>query len=97
MLAILGVKIGLWKGNVTFSYAHSEARKDEWQTPRHLLSKACSAFNNQDIDVALAMMTQDVSWPRLPRAARSSERKKSSRTALDNGVSSEIQKQLALS
>jgi hypothetical protein len=28
-----------------------------------LIEQACSAFNKRDIDGALALMTQDVSWP----------------------------------
>jgi len=34
-----------------------------------VIEQAYSAFNKRDIDGALALMTQDVSWPRLRRAA----------------------------
>ena len=53
-----------------------------------IIEQAYSAFNKRDIDGALALMTQDVRWPRLRRAARLSERKRSAPIGLDNGVSS---------
>jgi ketosteroid isomerase-like protein len=50
-----------------------------------LIEQAYSAFNKRDIDGALALMTQDVSWPKASEAARPSERKRSAPTGLDNG------------
>ena len=53
-----------------------------------IIEQAYSAFNKRDIDGALALMTQDVSWPKASEGGRSSERKRSAPTGLDNGVSS---------
>jgi hypothetical protein len=35
-----------------------------------LIEQAYSAFNNRDIDGALALMTQDVSWPRASEGGK---------------------------
>jgi len=35
-----------------------------------LIEQAYSAFNRRDIDVALALMTQDVSWPKASEGGR---------------------------
>jgi ketosteroid isomerase-like protein len=53
-----------------------------------LIEQAYSAFNKRDIDGALALMTQDVSWPKARRAEKLSERKRSAPIGLDNGASS---------
>jgi ketosteroid isomerase-like protein len=53
-----------------------------------VVEQAYAAFNKRDIDGAFALMTQDVSWPRLRRAAGSSEKKRSAAIGLDSGVSS---------
>jgi ketosteroid isomerase-like protein len=53
-----------------------------------LIEQAYSAFNKRDIDGALALMTQDVSWPKASEAAKLSERKRSAPIGLDNGASS---------
>ena len=47
-----------------------------------VLEQAYAAFNKRDINGALALMTQDVSWP------RASAKKRFVRIGLDNGVSS---------
>ena len=51
-----------------------------------LIEQAYSAFNKRDIDGALALMTQDVSW--LRRVAKLSERKRFAPIGIDNGASS---------
>ena len=35
-----------------------------------IIEQAYSAFNNRDIDRALALMTQDVSWPKVSEGGR---------------------------
>jgi len=35
-----------------------------------LIEQAYSAFNKRDIDVALALMTHDVSWPKASEGGR---------------------------
>ena len=35
-----------------------------------LIEQAYSAFNNRDIDAALALMTQDVTWPKASEGGR---------------------------
>jgi hypothetical protein len=35
-----------------------------------LIEQACSAFNKRDIDGALALMTQDVSWPKASEGGK---------------------------
>src|SRR5262252_1871091 len=37
---------------------------------KNLIEQAYSAFNKRDIDGALAMMTQDVSWPKASEGGR---------------------------
>ena len=38
--------------------------------PKALIEQAYSAFNNRDVDGALALMTQDVSWPKASEGGR---------------------------
>ena len=37
---------------------------------RTLIKQACSAFNKREIDDALALMTQDVSWPKASEGGK---------------------------
>jgi len=53
-----------------------------------VIEQAYSAFNRRDIDGALALMTEDVSWPKASEGARLSEKKRSAPIGLDNGASS---------
>lgn len=39
-------------------------------TTQTLIAQAYSAFNNRDIDSALALMTQDVSWPKASEGGK---------------------------
>jgi len=53
------------------------------------IEQAYSAFNKRDIDGALALMTEDVSWPKSSEGvAELSERKRSAPIGLDNEASS---------
>ena len=49
-----------------------------------IIEQAYTAFNKRDIDSALALMTQDVSWSKASEA----EKKKFAPIGLDNGASS---------
>ena len=53
-----------------------------------LIEQAYSAFNKRNIDGALALMIEDVSWPKASETAGLSERKRSAHIGLGNGVSS---------
>ena len=53
-----------------------------------LIEQAYSAFNRRDIDGALALMTEDVNWPKASEGGRVVERKRSAPAGLDNGASS---------
>ena len=53
-----------------------------------LIEQAYSAFNRRDIDGALALMTQDVSWPKASEGGRVIGKKRSAPIGLDNGASS---------
>ena len=53
-----------------------------------IVEQAYSAFNKRDIDGALVLMTQNVSWPKASEGGKVSEKKRSAPIGLDNGVSS---------
>jgi hypothetical protein len=53
-----------------------------------VIEQAYSSFNKRDFDGALALMTEDVSWPKASEGARSSEKKSSAPIGLDNEASS---------
>jgi ketosteroid isomerase-like protein len=53
-----------------------------------MIERAYSAFNRRDIDGALALMTEDVSWPKASEGAKLSVKKRSAPIGLVNGVSS---------
>jgi len=55
---------------------------------RTLIEQAYSAFNKRNIDGALALMTEDVSWPKASEGGRVVGRKRSAPIGLDNGASS---------
>lgn len=52
-----------------------------------VIEQGYSAFNKRDIDGALALMTEDVSWPRRRKEEKLSVRKSSAPTGLANGAS----------
>ena len=52
------------------------------------LKQAYSAFNNRDIDGALALMTQGVIWSKASEGGRIAGKKRSALIGLDNGKSS---------
>jgi hypothetical protein len=52
------------------------------------IEQAYSAFNNRDIDGALALMTQNVSWPKASEGGKIVGKEKSAPIGLDNGASS---------
>jgi hypothetical protein len=53
-----------------------------------VIEQAYSAFNKRDIDSALALMTQDVSWPKASEGGKVVGKKRSAAFGLDNGVNS---------
>ena len=53
-----------------------------------VIEQAYSAFNKRDIDGALALMTQDVSWPKASEGGRVVGKEAVRAYGLDNGVSS---------
>ena len=53
-----------------------------------LIERAYSAFNRRDIDGALALMTQDVSWPKASEGGKVVGKEEIRPIGLDNGVSS---------
>ena len=53
-----------------------------------LIEQAYSAFNKRDIDGALALMTQNVSWPKAAEGGRVVGKKRSAPIGLDSGASS---------
>jgi ketosteroid isomerase-like protein len=52
-----------------------------------VLEQAYSAFNRRDIDGALALMTDDVSWPKASEGGRVVGKEEIAPTGLDNGAS----------
>ena len=53
-----------------------------------LIEQAYSAFNKRDIDGALALMTENVSWPKASEGGRVVGKERSVLIGLGNGVSS---------
>ena len=63
--------------------------RDQWRTLKTIIEHGVFAFNKRDIDGALALMAQDVSWPKASEGGKgASEKKRSVPIGLDDGVSS---------
>ena len=53
-----------------------------------MIERAYAAFNGRDIDGALALMTEDVSWPKAAEGVKIIGKEEVRTTGLDNGVRS---------